>query len=46
MTLHYGKFRGTRRTSILVAKISTFVDILGLFDQFERVLGIDFNTYP
>ena len=30
--VHYGKFRGTMRTFIIVAKISTFVDILGLFD--------------
>ena len=28
-----GKFIGTRRTFMLVAKISSFVDILGLIDQ-------------
>ena len=42
-SVHYGKFRGTRRTFILVAKISTFVDILGLFDQVEMVLDIYFT---
>ena len=44
--MHYGKFRGTRRTFILVAKISTFVDILGLFDQVERVFDIYFTQLP
>ena len=28
------------------AKISTFVDILGLFDQVERVLVIYFTQFP
>ena len=44
--LHYGKFRGTRQTFILVAKISTFVNIFGLFDQDERVLDIYFTQFP
>ena len=36
--LHYGKIIGIRWTLILVAKISTFLDILGLSDQVGRVL--------
>ena len=31
-TVHHGKFRATRRTFIIVVKISSFVDILSLFD--------------
>ena len=38
-SLHYGKLSVTRRTFILVAKISTFVDILGLFDQVEMYIS-------
>ena len=44
-TLHYGKLSVTRWTIILGAKISTFVDILGLFDQVERVLDIYFTHF-
>ena len=40
MTLHYGKLKGTRRTFILAAKISTFMEDSGLFDQVERDLDI------
>ena len=43
--MHYGKLRATRRTFILVAKIRTFVDILGLFDKIERVLDIYFTQF-
>ena len=44
--VHYGKFRGIRRTFISGAKISPFVDILGLFDQVERVPNIYFTQFP
>ena len=44
-SLHCGKFSVSRRTFILVAKISTFVDNLGLFDQVERVLDINFTQF-
>ena len=43
--MHYGKLRGTRRTFILVAKISTFGGILGLFNQVERVPDIYFTQF-
>ena len=33
--LHYGKFRGTRQTFILEPKISSFVEIFGLFVQLD-----------
>ena len=38
LSLHYEKLSVTRWTLISGAKISNFVDILGLFDQVERVL--------
>ena len=44
-TLHCGKFRWTRRTFTLVAKISTFVEILGVFDQVVRVLDVYFTQF-
>ena len=40
--MHNGKFRGTMWTFTLVATISTFGDILGLF---ERVLDIYFTQF-
>ena len=43
--MHYGKLRATRGKYILVAKIRTFVDILGLFDKIERVLDIYFTQF-
>ena len=44
-SLHYGKISVTRRTFIPGAKISRFGDILGLFDQFERVLEVTYITH-
>ena len=44
-TLHYGKLSVTRWTFISGAKISTFVEISGLFDQVERVLDIYFTEF-
>ncbi len=44
--VHYRKLSVTRRTFISGAKISTLVDILGLFDQVERVLDKYFTKFP
>ena len=44
-SVHYGKLSVTRRTFMLVAKISTFVETFDLFDQFERVLDMNFTQF-
>ena len=41
--VHWGKFTGTRYSFISGARISTFVDILVLFDKVERVLAMYFT---
>ena len=46
MTLHYGKVSVTRRTFTSGAKISTFVAILGLFDQVDMILDVYFAQFP
>ena len=33
--VHYGKVRGTRQTFIKVAKVSSFLAVLGLFVQIK-----------
>ena len=40
-TVHHGKLGGNRRTFILAAKLSSFVEVLGLYGQVE----MDFNIW-
>ena len=44
-SLHCGKLREFRRTFILVAKISSFEDILGLFVHVEMGLDISKDVF-
>ena len=44
--MHYGKHSVSRWTFISGAKISAFMDILGLFDRVDRVLDKYFSLFP
>ena len=44
--MHCGNLRAIKWTFISEAKISTYVDIFGLFDQVERILDIYFTQFP